>query len=215
MAARLAGAQVSFDVLYTFPGVSPGGYLSMSALVQGTDGNFYGTTATGGAADAGRIYRMTPGGIVAVLHEFAGGSADGANPQAALIQATDGNFYGTTLKGGAANFGTVFQMSPSGTVTILHAFAGGSDGADPRAPLIQATDGNFYGTTAAGGAYYGTIFRMTPAGVVTIMHVFLAPPPSAEPAPFRSLVCDRRRTGTFTGQPLRAAASTTARRFFG
>src|SRR5579862_5033666 len=83
---------------------------------------------------------------VTVLYSFAGGP-DGANPDAALIQATDGNFYGTT-RDGVSDFGTVFQMTPSGTVTFLHSFTGGTtDGASPRAPLIQATDGNFYGTT--------------------------------------------------------------------
>jgi uncharacterized repeat protein (TIGR03803 family) len=79
-----------------------------------------------------------------VLHSFAGG-ADGANPFAALIQATDGNFYGTTLGGSA--LGTVFRMTPSGTFTIWHDFAGGTDGAQPLAAVIQATDGNLYGTT--------------------------------------------------------------------
>ena len=83
-----------------------------------------------------------------VLHPFA--SQGAINPTTSLIQATDGNFYGTTPDGGSG-FGTVFRMTPSGTVTVLHDFAGGTDGADPEASLIQATDGNFYGTTAGGG----------------------------------------------------------------
>ena len=123
-----AVAQVSFKTLYTFTGSSDS--IVLSALIQGTDGDFYGTTSTGGAADAGTVYRMTPTGSVTVLHEFAGGSADGATPLAALIQAKDGNFYGTTNAGGAANLGTNYRMTPGGSVTILHHFAGGiADGA--------------------------------------------------------------------------------------
>src|SRR3984957_1335884 len=102
-----------------------------------------------------------------VLHTFAGGT-DGAHPSASLIQATDGNFYGTTYIGGGSNLGTVFQMTPAGTVTVLHAFAGGTDGANPSASLIQAIDRNFYGTTTLGGASgHGTVFQMTPSGGVT------------------------------------------------
>src|SRR5229473_950007 len=88
---------------------------------------------------------------VTVLHTFAG--TDGALPRASLIHATDGNFYGTTFSGGATSSGTVFKMTPGGTVTVLHAFTGGTDGALPFAALIQATDGNFYGTTNGGGSY--------------------------------------------------------------
>jgi uncharacterized repeat protein (TIGR03803 family) len=109
---------------------------------------------------------MTPAGTVTILHDFTGGTTDGANPFAALIQATDGNFYGTTTRGGGVfncpnpldpthtDCGAVFKMTPSGTVTVLHAFTSGTDGALPHASLIQATDGNFYGTTfpAAPGA---------------------------------------------------------------
>jgi uncharacterized repeat protein (TIGR03803 family) len=171
LAARLAGAQVTFDVLAPLPG---GGASGPSALVQGADGNLYGTTNAGGVANRGTVYRMTPSGAVTVLHHFAGGTADGANPQASLIQWTDRNFYGTTDTGGVANLGTVFRMTAAGDVTVLHAFAGGAgDGAHPQAALIAADDGNFYGTTAGGGAVdAGTIFRITPGGDVTILHRF-------------------------------------------
>ncbi len=92
------------------------------------------------------------------LYSFNG--SDGWGPEAGLIQATDGNFYGTTAYGGASNDGTVFKITPSGTLTTLHGF-NGSDGSEPFAGLIQATDGNFYGTTWVGGAYnYGTVFRL-------------------------------------------------------
>ncbi|HSB67815.1 MAG TPA: choice-of-anchor tandem repeat GloVer-containing protein, partial [Candidatus Methylomirabilis sp.] len=103
----------------------------------------------------------------AVLHGFNG--SDGAIPSAGLIQASDGNFYGTTSQGGGA--GTVFRLSPSGILTTLHNFSG-SDGAYPYAGLIQASDGKFYGTTSQGGAGYGTVFRLTPAGEFTSLKSF-------------------------------------------
>ena len=105
-----------------------------------------------------------------VVHAFTG--ADGTNPYASLIQGTDGNFYGTTSSGGNFNFGTVFQMTPSGAVTVLHAFTGGTDGGSPYASLIQATDGNFYGTASAGGMGAGTVFQITPSGAFTVLHAF-------------------------------------------
>jgi uncharacterized repeat protein (TIGR03803 family) len=98
-----------------------------------------------------------------VLHSFDG--PDGAYPNAGLVQASDGNFYGTTSEGGASGncsggCGTVFKITPNGTLTTLHSF-GGSDGAGPYGALVQATDGGFYGTTFGGGAYgSGTVFRM-------------------------------------------------------
>ena len=90
---------------------------------------------------------MDASGNLTTLHFFA--VSDGANPYAGLIQATDGNFYGTTGGGGANGYGTVFKMDASGNLTTLHSFTG-SDGAYPYAGLIQATDGNFYGTTSQG-----------------------------------------------------------------
>jgi uncharacterized repeat protein (TIGR03803 family) len=87
----------------------------------------------------------------------------------------DGNFYGTTWRGGPSNEGTLFRMTPSGTVTILHTFTNLVDGAAPQGPLIQATDGNFYGTATGDGSGppgFGTIFRMAPSGTVTTLHAF-------------------------------------------
>ncbi|HWW87355.1 MAG TPA: choice-of-anchor tandem repeat GloVer-containing protein, partial [Vicinamibacterales bacterium] len=136
-----------------------------------TDGNFYGTTYGGGAScSCGTVFKMTPAGTISILHAFTG--TDGNENyvgHAGLIQATDGNFYGTTPGGGASGAGTVFQMTPGGTVTVLHAFAGGTDGATPNAALIQASDRNFYGTTISGGAngFLGVVFEIT-APVPTI-----------------------------------------------
>jgi len=105
-----------------------------------------------------------------VLHHFSGTTTEGAFPAASLIQAADGNFYGTTADGGPSGTGTIFKMSPTGAVTTLHTFGDIPDGDYPYGPLIQATDGNFYGMTSGGGPNFGgTIFRMTPSGNVTIL----------------------------------------------
>ena len=161
-------AQRHLDVVHEFavaPGIS-----GPASLIQATDGNFYGTTEFG--LNSGTLFKMTPAGILTVLHEFTRNKTDGANPGAPLIQAADGDFYGTTIVGGASDVGTVFKMTATGTVTVLHAFAR-TDGSFPRAALIQAADGNFYGTTPSGGAEgAGVAFMMTPAGVLTVLHSF-------------------------------------------
>jgi uncharacterized repeat protein (TIGR03803 family) len=184
-------------ILHAFGGGTDGAFPAASALIQATDGNFYGTTYEGGGAGCGSVgcgtaFRMTPDGTVTILHAFAGG-IDGATPYAALIQATDGNFYGTTEHGGGVGCeafggcGTVFQMTPDGAVTILHAFAGGTDGAYPLGALLEATDGNFYGTTLTGGGAgcgsygCGTAFQMTPDGTVTVLHAFSFGTDGADP----------------------------------
>lgn len=124
--------------------------------------------------------KTTPGGILTTLHSF--NFNDGANPYAGLIQATDGNFYGTTEAGGAHSAGTVFRITP-GTLTTLHSFNWG-DGANPYAGLIQASDGNFYGPTESGGAKRGgTVFKMTPLGVLSTLHSFNTTDGSSPEAP--------------------------------
>lgn len=106
-----------------------------------------------------------------VLYSFTG-STDGAEPFAGLVQATNGNLYGTTLMGGASGYGSIFQITTNGPLTTLHSFDK-THGAYPVAGLIQATDGNFYGTTDQGGSHgYGTVFKITPGGVFTSLHSF-------------------------------------------
>jgi uncharacterized repeat protein (TIGR03803 family) len=142
----------------------------VGGLVLATDGNFYGTTQAGGAADAGTVFQITAGGVLTTLHSFDG--SDGSRPLGSLVQASNGNFYGTTNLGGTVNEGTVFEITPAGTLVTLYNFcsqAGCTDGARPVGGLIQATDGNFYGTTQTGGAgNYGTIFEITAAGLTTL-----------------------------------------------
>jgi uncharacterized repeat protein (TIGR03803 family) len=157
-------------------GANPGG-----ALVQGTDGNLYGTTSAAGnpacsSGGCGTIFKITTTGTLTTLHSF--DLTDGGNPSAGLIQATDGNFYGTTNIGGANNnlcmsgsCGTVFKLTPAGTLTTLHSFDL-TDGGNPSAALIQATDGNFYGTTDVAQSSDGTVFKITPAGTLTTLHGF-------------------------------------------
>jgi uncharacterized repeat protein (TIGR03803 family) len=104
------------------------------------------------------------------LHSF--DSADGANPESALIHATDGYLYGTTTARGANHDGTVYKFTPQGALTVLHSFDS-TDGAAPTAPLIQATDGNFYGATSTGGANGdGTVFQMKSDGAIATLHSF-------------------------------------------
>src|SRR5208283_1359552 len=132
-----------------------------STLVQ-FEGNFYGTTEFGGnngegiIYEGGTVFKITPGGQLTTLYNFCSqsGCTDGDEPFAGLVQGTDGNFYGTTVSGGANGLGTIFKLTPSGALTTLYSFcsqSGCSDGENPYAGLVQASDGNFYGTTQNAG----------------------------------------------------------------
>jgi uncharacterized repeat protein (TIGR03803 family) len=114
-------------------------------LAQGRDGNLYGTTDHGGAADMGVIFRATPNGVVTPIYSFSG--LDGQNPDSGLVEGTDGNFYGTATRGGVNNDGTVFKITPAGVFTKLHDFTG-SD-ATPRGGVVEGKNGQFYGTTCS------------------------------------------------------------------
>lgn len=163
----------TLTTLHTFIGTD--GSDPLARMIQGTDGNFYGTTFGGGASHNGTVFKITPGGTLTTLHSFAG--SDGATPYAGLVQATDGNFYGTTLAGGIGQ-GTLFKITPGGTLTTLYTFCslGGvcPDGENPRGDLIQATDGNLYGTTsgAGGSSNGGTAFKITLGGTLTTLYTF-------------------------------------------
>jgi uncharacterized repeat protein (TIGR03803 family) len=172
-----AGAET---VLFAFTGGLNDESLLPSSLVEGNDGDFYGVTNVGGTNNDGTVFKVTPAGVETVLHSFTGcvnGSTDGCQPATALIQGSDGNFYGTTAFGGSGSDGTVFKITPSGVETVLYSFTGdtnggGGDGYSPTA-LIQGINGNFYGTTAGGGAAgAGTLFMITPSAVETVLYSF-------------------------------------------
>ena len=153
------------------------------ALVEATNGDFYGTTFTGGAANAGTVFTITPGGTLTTLYSFCtlwqNSCPDGGAAYAGLVQAPNGDFYGATTFGGANGSGTVFKITPSGTLTTLCSFDadGNWDGFAPRGALVQAADGDFYGTTPVGGANCppygcGTVFKVTPGGTLTTLYSF-------------------------------------------
>jgi uncharacterized protein (TIGR03437 family) len=168
--------------LHAFLGTDGAG--PMAGLIQASDGNFYGTASQGGPYNlqiAGTVFKITPAGAFSTVYAFCTGQAnmevascpDGAEPETALVQGKDGNLYGTTNMGGANDYGTVFKVTPSGTETVLHSF-NQTDGSYPaEAPLLIASDGNFWGITGGGGANgKGTIFKMTPAGNLTTVYSF-------------------------------------------
>ena len=162
----------SLGTIYAFTGGTDGGNPTGSPVLGG-DGNLYGTTSNDGDYGYGTIYRITTSGSFSVIYSFTGGT-DGANPVAGLLKPGDGYFYGVTEYGGAGAAGTVFRITTTGTLTTLHAFTGGTDGANPVANLILGSDGYLYGTTTAGGsAALGAIFRVsTTGGAFTSLYSF-------------------------------------------
>jgi uncharacterized repeat protein (TIGR03803 family) len=168
----------TYTLLHSFSGRAADGDRPEAGLIQGTDGDFYGTTQEGGTDNiGGTIFKITSSGIFTLLHSFTG-TADGWQPEASLVQGTDGNFYGTTSGYGTTNdYGTVFKITSGGTFTLLHSFVG-TDGAYPEGALVQGTDGNFYGMTKEDGVsnssvIYGTVFKITSDGILTTLHFFL------------------------------------------
>jgi len=162
------------------------GAYPFSSIMQGRDGNFYGTTAEGGIQNqvcpqygCGVAYKLTPQGKYTTLYRFCSQSncTDGAVPQGgSLLQATDGDFYGTTDNGGENSEGTAYKITSTGKAMVIHSFCPPTncdDGAIPYAGLIQGTDGNLYGTASIGGSGgFGLAFKMTLSGVVTSLYSF-------------------------------------------
>ncbi len=194
--ASLPARSQSLTTLHAFAplnaaGINADGAHPYAALVQGADGNWYGTAVDGGPNGTGTVFRVSPAGALAVLYAFEaesgslGTNAHGAHPYASLLLARDGSFYGSTAEGGAHGTGTLFRLTQNlagaWTLTTLHSFGpfDGSgfrnpDGAHPYAALIQGANGSFYGTAPDGGSGTGTVFQMTPAGALTVPHKFKA-----------------------------------------
>jgi uncharacterized repeat protein (TIGR03803 family) len=172
--------QASYEIVTSFDVPDINGTNPRTRLIEASDGMFYG--AAEGGFGHGILFRMDASGTFTVLHRFIG--SDGTGPQA-LVQATVGDFYGTTSSGGEFGYGTVFRFDANGILTTLHSFAG-LDGANPAAALLQASDGYFYGTTARGGTSfvdaqtpgYGTVFRIDAVGAFVTLYSFrgIAPP---------------------------------------
>jgi uncharacterized repeat protein (TIGR03803 family) len=209
----------------------------LAGLIQGTDGNFYGTIWAGGTGRScfppasnvgsvvpaqsvtgcGTVFKINPGGELTTLYDFCaqGDCADGYAPEVPLIEADDGSFYGTTSYGGITTgscgvdgCGTIFKITPDGTLATLHSFHG-TDGATPQA-IIQATDGNFYGTTFLGGTNGGgTVFRITPQGTLTTLYSFCKEASCPDGAGAEGLVegTDGNFYGLSNGSPTAACQS--------
>jgi len=172
-AGAIASPAQTFTTLASFSGVFP----FPNGLIQGADGNLYGSTVDGGTVSCpnifglpqscGTIFKVTPAGTLTTLYNFGSAVSDGAHPSS-LIPGADGNLYGTTSQGGTSNNGAIFRITSAGALTTLYSFGG--SGGSPNS-LMQATDGNFYGTTNN----VGTVFKFTPAGTLTTLHVFQGP----------------------------------------
>jgi uncharacterized repeat protein (TIGR03803 family) len=156
---------------------------NQAALVQASNGDFYGTTYSNGL-----LYKITPSGAIATLHTFCSAGLpdcpDGASPEATLVQASNGDLYGTTQAGGTYGQGTIFKATLAGALTTLHSFCETQntqgyclDGGAPYTPLVQGANGNLYGATHTNGAYgYGTIFQITQAGEFATLYNFCSVP---------------------------------------
>lgn len=176
----------ALTTLYRFTGGADGWV--PQGLTLGSDGHLYGMTQYGGYSGnsiclsygCGTVFKITTSGTLTKLYDFCSQAncSDGQTPFGGVVQANDGNFYGTTFGGGINNSGTVFKMTPSGALITLYKFCSQTnctDGVSPEAGLVQANNGNLYGTTYSGGPYdMGNVFEITPAGVFTTVHGFCA-----------------------------------------
>jgi uncharacterized repeat protein (TIGR03803 family) len=186
-AAATGSSGQTFTTLVSFDGTN--GSSPVASVTQGTDGDLYGTTAMGGtncgtAADCGTAFKVTPDGSLTTLYNFCSqtGCSDGRQPGAPMVLAKDGNFYGTTTFGGVdGNDGTIFKLTSTGRLRTIYKFClqtNCPDGLFPYSGLLQAADGNFYGTTTGGGdlnCSCGTVFKITSTGKLITLHTFHSP----------------------------------------
>jgi len=200
-AVRLTQAQ-TFTVLYAFGNGTDGG-TPYADLVRDSAGNLYGTTFSGGTASAGTVFTLDPTGKETVLYNFQGGT-DGALPVAGLIRGGEGDLYGATVEGGAANHGTIFKLDATGKEIVLHHFKS-ADGSYPDASLFRDAAGNLYGATLEGGASdLGTIFVLGTDRTETVLHSFTGAD-GRFPYSYGGLIRDAN--GNFYGTSLAGGAS--------
>ena len=184
----------TLTTIHTFCSQSgcPDGQTPLGGLVQAANGDLYGTTTEGGVSTiamygGGTVFKITLGGTLTTVYNFCSESAcsDGDYPTAGPVQGTDGNLYGITELGGPHGGGTIYKITPSGTVTTMYSFCSQSACADGQSPfpgLIQAANGDLYGTTYYGGANVntnvpyggGTVFKITPSAEFTTVYNFCA-----------------------------------------
>jgi uncharacterized repeat protein (TIGR03803 family) len=221
MPAAVGSPPQALTTLHSFDGAD--GYGPEAALIQGTDGNLYGTTVNGGAYGNGTVFKISTGGTLATLYNFCsqgGGSCTDGGYPSGLVQGADGNFYGTTVYGGAnGSYGTIFKITSSGSLTTLYSFCAQhrnkicKDGTKPVVGLVQATsgsnNGDFYGTTEEGGGNGGgTIFKITPSGTLTTVHNFCSQGGSScTDGYFSEAALAEGANGTFYGTTVRGGAN--------
>jgi uncharacterized repeat protein (TIGR03803 family) len=169
LAGLSAQAQKKFSLVYSFDGTH--GQTPQAGLVRDSSGNLYGTTASGGSAGSGVVFKINAKGKISVLHAF--NVSDGSFPRSDLTL-NGKTLYGTTLSGGAAGAGTVFTISTSGKgFKTLYSFTGQDDGSNPGSGVIQDSQGNLYGTTEDGGMFLsGTLYRLSKRGKLAVLHSF-------------------------------------------
>jgi uncharacterized repeat protein (TIGR03803 family) len=157
-------------VLHIFTGGSDGA-APYGGVIRDSSGNLYGTTYGGGTYGFGVIYRIDPSGSETILYNFGALVGDPVNPESGVIRDAAGNLYGTTFSGGAYGNGTVYKLTTTGVLKLLHSFQGMPDGQFPVAGLIRDPSGNFYGTTENGGTgNFGCIYKVTPSGQESVLH---------------------------------------------
>jgi uncharacterized repeat protein (TIGR03803 family) len=209
----VAAFSQTFTTIASFDGTD-GAAPFYTPLVQGANGNFYGTTEAGGASNGGTVFEVTSAGAVTTLYNFCAkvNCRDGGSPFGGLTQTANGDIYGTTHSGGSGRncadyCGTIFEISPEGKLTTIHSFCAQTncaDGAEPYDTLVQAYDGDFYGTTYTGGANAncsgcGTVFKITPTGTFATLYSFCSLTNCAdggEPAAGLALATDGKLYGS-------------------
>jgi uncharacterized repeat protein (TIGR03803 family) len=192
------------------------GNIPLGGVILDAAGNIYGTTESGGAYDQGTVFRVSPAGKEKVLYSFCkyeNGCIDGATPQASLIADKQGNLYGTAYGGGDNDYGTVFEVTPSGKEKVLYSFCAENDcadGASPEGSLFADKQGNLYGTTSQGGGQQnrGTVFELTTSGKETVLYSFCSKTECADGAsPSGGLITDSE--GNFFGTTYEGGADDT------